>query len=88
MNQDLEVPTEPMIPPVVVVPRFTPKQPQIEDQGFPGLIYGFPDDKSPEKNGALAILKVASILNDAGIQCCMTGTSALIFFGAARGRGV
>jgi hypothetical protein len=39
-------------------------------------------------HGTLEILKVTQVLEGHGIPCCLTGTSALIYYGADRGRNV
>lgn len=39
-------------------------------------------------HGTLEMLKVTQILEENGIPCCLVGTSALIYYGANRARGV
>jgi len=67
-----EIPTFPSPPPI--------QQHEIET---------FPNDKlaSYGGHGTLEILKVTQILEENSIPCCLAGTSALIYYGANRGRG-
>ncbi|KAL4903628.1 hypothetical protein BDW74DRAFT_179622 [Aspergillus multicolor] len=46
--------------------------------------FGLLGDKYPENGGVTDIRQVTRILEDAGIPCCMTGASALNWFGASR----
>lgn len=39
-------------------------------------------------HGTLEALEVSRVLEDAGIICCFTGTSALVYYGAGRIRDV
>ncbi|PIG80770.1 hypothetical protein AARAC_010655 [Aspergillus arachidicola] len=45
-----------------------------------------PGEVAPEGGGIPDIRKVTRILEDEGIPCCMTGASALVWFGAGRVR--
>jgi hypothetical protein len=49
-----------------------------------------PNDKLPSfgGHGTLEILEVTQLLDEAGITCCLVGISALIYYGAGRGRRV
>jgi hypothetical protein len=49
-----------------------------------------PNDKLPScgGHGTLEILEVTHLLDGAGITCCLVGISALIYYGAGRGRRV
>jgi len=48
------------------------------------------DDEEPSfgGHGTLETLQVTKLLEGAGITCCIVGISALIYYGAARGRRV
>ncbi|KAK6823151.1 hypothetical protein RU639_005915 [Aspergillus parasiticus] len=48
--------------------------------------FGLPEEVAPEGGGIPDIRKVTRISKDAGIPCCMTGASALVWFGAGRVR--
>ncbi|KAB8209896.1 hypothetical protein BDV34DRAFT_210038 [Aspergillus parasiticus] len=48
--------------------------------------FGLPGEVAPEGGGIPDIRKVTRISKDAGIPCCMTGASALVWFGAGRVR--
>jgi hypothetical protein len=52
--------------------------------------FGSPDDAYASEGGygTSDILKVVNILENSGITCCMTGISALKWFGAGRVRWV
>jgi hypothetical protein len=49
-----------------------------------------PNDELPScgGHGTLEILEVTQTLSEAGITCCLVGISALIYYGAGRGRRV
>ena len=49
--------------------------------------FGLPGDRIPE-NDTVDIRKVLCIFENAGIPCCMSGVSALVWFGAGRVRHV
>lgn len=54
-----------------------------------GSIATLPDKQaSCGGHGTLEILKVTQVLEAHGIPCCLVGTSALIYYGANRARGV
>ncbi|KAL4917281.1 hypothetical protein BDW62DRAFT_87128 [Aspergillus aurantiobrunneus] len=48
------------------------------------VIFGVPGDAQPESGCIPDIRKIIRIFEDAGIPCCMAGTSALVWFGAWR----
>jgi hypothetical protein len=56
----------------------------------PAFMNRSPDDEQPSfgGHGTLEIVDVTQLLNRAGITCCLVGISALIYYGAGRGRRV
>ncbi|KAF1841842.1 uncharacterized protein K460DRAFT_388672 [Cucurbitaria berberidis CBS 394.84] len=64
------------------------KQIPVEQYNDPAFLNRSPDDEQPSLggHGTLEILEVTQILHGAGITCCLVGISALIYYGAGRGR--
>lgn len=56
----------------------------------PAFLNRSPDDELPSfgGHGTLEILEVTQLLDGAGIPCCLVDISALIYYGAGRGRRV
>jgi hypothetical protein len=49
-------------------------------------VVGYPGDKGAENDGVKEILEVVSLLEEAGIPCCITDVVALQYYGASRVR--
>ncbi|KAH9882394.1 hypothetical protein J1614_000630 [Plenodomus biglobosus] len=60
----------------------------VEQFNDPAFMNRSPDDELPSfgGHGTLEILEVTQLLDGAGITCCLVGISALIYYGAGRGR--
>jgi hypothetical protein len=69
--------------------RFSKPTP-VEQFNDPAFMNASPNDKLPSfgGHGTLEILEATQLLDGAGITCCLVGISALIYYGAGRGRRV
>lgn len=63
---------------------------RLEQYYDPMFLNGSADDATPSYggHGTLEILEITQTLEKAGITCCIVGISALIYYGAGRGRRV
>lgn len=61
----------------------------IQHYNDPACLNRSHDDELPSfGHGTLEMLEVTRLLESAGITCCVVGISALIYYGAGRGRRV